>query len=65
MMKQVRIVKQGTVFGAVILVSLPQFLTVLHDYEHLVFGLLLMLTMIFLPKGFLPSLLALLRRRRP
>ncbi len=55
----------GSIFGAVILTSLPQLLTVLHDYEHLVFGLLLMLTMIFLPKGFLPSLLALIRRRRP
>ncbi|WP_135082054.1 branched-chain amino acid ABC transporter permease [Terasakiella sp. SH-1] len=46
----------GAVIGAAILTLLPQFLTFLHDYEHLVFGLILMLTMIFLPKGLVPSL---------
>lgn len=54
----------GSIIGAGVLTALPEFLTALHDYEHLVFGLLLMLTMIFMPKGFLPSFLILLRRWR-
>ncbi len=52
----------GAVFGAAILTILPQLLTALHDYEHLVFGLILILTMIFLPKGLVPSLAALLKK---
>ncbi|MDJ0947994.1 MAG: branched-chain amino acid ABC transporter permease [Alphaproteobacteria bacterium] len=55
----------GSVVGAAVLTALPEFLTVLHDYEHLVFGLLLMLTMIFMSKGLLPSLIILIRRRLP
>ncbi len=54
----------GSVIGAVILTTLPQFLTVFHDYEHVVFGLVMMLTMIFMPKGLLPSLMEKTRRRR-
>ena len=46
----------GSVVGAAILTALPQFLTVFHDYEHVMFGLVMMLTMIFMPKGLLPSL---------
>jgi len=46
----------GSVIGAAILTALPQFLTVFHDYEHVMFGLVMMLTMIFMPKGLLPSL---------
>lgn len=46
----------GSILGAAILGALPQFLTVLHDYEHMAFGLILMLTMIFMPQGLLPSL---------
>lgn len=46
----------GAIFGAVLLTALPQFLTVFHDYEHVVLGLALMLTMIFLPRGLVPSL---------
>ncbi|NVK19409.1 MAG: branched-chain amino acid ABC transporter permease [Methylocystaceae bacterium] len=46
----------GAVIGAAILTILPQVLTFLHDFEHLVFGLILMLTMIFLPKGLVPTI---------
>ncbi len=46
----------GAVIGAVILTLLPQLLTGLQDYEMVVFGLILMLTLIFLPKGLVPSL---------
>ena len=53
----------GSVFGAVILTALPQFLTVFHDYEHMVFGLIMMLTMIFMPRGLIPTLAAFVQRR--
>ena len=46
------------------LVLLPQTLTVFHDYEHAVLGLLIMLFMIFLRMGIVPGIAALLRRRR-
>ncbi|MGC2855188.1 branched-chain amino acid ABC transporter permease [Novispirillum sp. DQ9] len=52
----------GGIVGAAILTSLPQFLTVLEDYEHMIFGLIMMLVMIFLPKGIVPSIQGLLRR---
>ncbi len=53
----------GAIVGAALLTALPQFLTVFHDYEHVVFGLAMMLTMIFMPKGLVPSLLARVARR--
>ncbi len=52
----------GSIVGAAVLTVLPQFLTFLHDYEHLVFGLVLMLTVIFVPRGLLPTLHQALRR---
>lgn len=55
----------GSILGAAILTALPQFLTVFHDYEHVMFGLIMMLTMIFMPKGLLPSLRSWLRKYSP
>ena len=55
----------GAVVGAVVLTVLPQFLTLLKDYELLMFGALLMGTMIFMPRGLVPTLAALFRRWRP
>jgi branched-chain amino acid transport system permease protein len=46
----------GSLVGAAILVILPQTLTVLHDYEHMGIGLILMAVMIFLRRGIVPSL---------
>lgn len=46
----------GGIAGAALLTVLPQVLTVLADYEHIVFGLVMMLVMIFLPRGLVPSL---------
>jgi branched-chain amino acid transport system permease protein len=43
----------GAIFGTALLTSLPEFLAVFHDYETLVFGLILMVVMIFMPQGFL------------
>ena len=53
----------GPVVGAVILTLLPQLLTGFQDYEMMVFGLILMLTMIFMPKGLVPSVRGLLLHR--
>lgn len=53
----------GSVVGAVILTVLPQFLTAFADYEWVIYGLILMLVMIFMPKGLVPTLYDLLRRR--
>lgn len=54
----------GAVLGAALLVLLPQALTVVHEYEHAVLGLLIMLFMIFLRRGVLPGLAGLLAARR-
>jgi branched-chain amino acid transport system permease protein len=53
----------GAVVGAAVLTVLPQALTVLKDYEMVVFGALMMLTMIFFPRGVVPTLGAYLQRR--
>lgn len=50
----------GAVVGAAIVTLLPQALTVFHDYEQVTLGLALMLTMVFMPNGLVPSLAALL-----
>jgi branched-chain amino acid transport system permease protein len=54
----------GAVVGAAVLTVLPEVLTVLHDYEHMVFGGIMMLTMIFMPKGLVPTLAAAFPGRR-
>jgi len=46
----------GAVVGAAVLTTLPQLLTVFKDYEMVVFGAIMMGTMIFMPKGLVPSL---------
>jgi branched-chain amino acid transport system permease protein len=46
----------GAVVGAGLLGALPQLLTFLHEYEHMVLGLTMMLIIIFLPAGILPSI---------
>lgn len=52
----------GVVIGAIILTLLPQFLANVEEYEVMIFGLILILTMIFLPKGLLPTLMAFKKR---
>ena len=46
----------GAVVGAAFLIVLPQALTALQDYEQAVLGLLIMVFMIALPAGIVPSL---------
>ena len=52
----------GAVLGSALLTVLPQLLGGLHGYEEVCFGLVLMSTMIFLPRGLVPTLAALLRK---
>jgi len=47
----------GAILGAGILTLLPQVLTVFAEYEQVMLGLVMMLVMIFLREGLLPSLL--------
>lgn len=46
----------GSVIGATLLTLLPQLLSSFEGWETVMFGLILMLTMIFLPKGLVPTL---------
>jgi len=46
----------GAILGAGILTLLPQVLTVFAEYEQVMLGLVMMLVMIFLREGLLPSL---------
>ena len=55
----------GPLAGAAVLVLLPQALTLLHDYEQLVLGLVIMGVMIFLRRGIVPSLAGVALRWRP
>jgi branched-chain amino acid transport system permease protein len=55
----------GSLMGAAVLVVLPQLLTVFHDYEHIALGLIMILCMIFLPSGVIPSLTQAILRRLP
>jgi len=52
----------GSIVGAALLTVLPQVLTVFHDYEHIALGLIMIVFMIFLRGGIVPSLTSLFRR---
>ena len=52
----------GAVVGAAVLTLLPQLLADVADYEHVVLGLIMMMVMIFMPKGLVPTLAGLARR---
>ena len=51
----------GSLVGAIVLVVLPQALTVFHEYEQALLGLIVMVFMIFLRRGIVPSLAAILK----
>jgi branched-chain amino acid transport system permease protein len=46
----------GSVVGAVLLTALPQALTAFEGWETVAFGAILMLCMIFMPRGLVPTL---------
>jgi branched-chain amino acid transport system permease protein len=54
----------GAVVGAALLTTLPQLLTVFHDYEMLVFGAALIVTLIFMRRGLVPTLSSAFNRWR-
>jgi len=47
----------GSLLGAAVLTVLPEVLTAFHDYEVIIFGAILMVVMIFLPRGLVRGLL--------
>lgn len=53
----------GSLFGAVIMGVLPQLLAGFEGWDSVVFGVIMVVTMIFLPRGVVPSLSAALRTR--
>jgi branched-chain amino acid transport system permease protein len=53
----------GAIVGAALLTLLPQLLASFHDYEETVVGLIIMLSMIFLRRGIVPTLAGLAARR--
>lgn len=48
----------GSIVGAALITLLPQLLATLEGWETVVFGLILILTMVYLPAGLVPSLRA-------
>ncbi|MEI5681989.1 branched-chain amino acid ABC transporter permease [Mesorhizobium sp. CGMCC 1.15528] len=54
----------GPIVGAVVLTALPELLRGLQEYRTVVQGALLMLSIIFLPRGVADTLIGTLRRRR-
>ena len=51
----------GSIAGAALFVLLPQLLTAFHEYEQAVLGLIVLLILVLLPKGIVPSLAGYLR----
>jgi branched-chain amino acid transport system permease protein len=54
----------GSLVGAAVLVILPQVLTVFHEYEHLLLGIFIILVMVYLREGIVPTLARLVGGRR-
>ncbi|SIT40578.1 Amino acid/amide ABC transporter membrane protein 2, HAAT family [Paraburkholderia ribeironis] len=51
----------GSVVGAVLLTMLPQLLASIEGWETVIFGVILIVSMIFLPRGVVPTLAARMR----
>lgn len=52
----------GALIGAIFLTGLPQMLTAFEDYEAIILGGIMMGTMIFMPKGLLPTVVGAFKR---
>ena len=46
----------GSIVGAAVLIALPQVLTVFQEYEHLLLGAIIIVSMIFMRDGIVPTL---------
>jgi branched-chain amino acid transport system permease protein len=53
----------GSIVGAAVLVTLPQLLTVFQEYEQLLLGFIIIVSMIFMREGIVPTVSKLLARR--
>jgi branched-chain amino acid transport system permease protein len=53
----------GALVGAAILTALPQLVTAFAEYKHVAIGLILIATMIFMPRGIVPTLADVFGRR--
>jgi branched-chain amino acid transport system permease protein len=53
----------GSIVGAAVLVTLPQLLTVFQEYEQLLLGFIIIVSMIFMRDGIVPTVSKLLARR--
>ena len=58
-----KLIVLGAILGAAILTTLPQVLTIFQEYEQLMLGLVMMLVMIFMREGLLPSVARRIRGR--
>lgn len=54
----------GSIVGAVIMTLLPQYLTSFAQFEWLIYGLVLVAIVIFMPQGLVPTVTATLRSKR-
>ena len=52
----------GSIVGAIVLTVLPQAVASFQDYKHIVLGAILILVMIFMPRGLVPTLAAAVKR---
>ncbi|WP_029586941.1 branched-chain amino acid ABC transporter permease [Bradyrhizobium sp. URHD0069] len=53
----------GSIVGAAVLITLPQVLTVFQEYEHVLLGLIIIVSMIFMRDGIVPTASRWLARR--
>jgi branched-chain amino acid transport system permease protein len=53
----------GSIVGAAVLIALPQVLTMFQEYENLLLGLIIIVSMIFMRDGIVPTASKLLSRR--
>lgn len=54
----------GSLFGAALLVLLSEALRVIENFNAMVFGLILVLVMIFFPEGLISGILKAIRKRK-
>jgi branched-chain amino acid transport system permease protein len=54
----------GSIVGAAVLVVLPQALTVFQEYENLMLGFVIMVSMVFMRDGIVPMARKLIARAR-
>ncbi len=54
----------GSLFGALLLTLLPEALHAVKEYNVLLYGLILMVALVFFPQGLFPGIAAVLRRRK-